>query len=462
MAEGKLITCGVSDTAAVTHICTDSREADGNTLFCAMRGERVDGHDYIPKASSLGCSAFLCERIPENLPALTYAAILVEDTEAALGRLAAAYRAETLSNLPITAVTGSVGKTTTKEMLSAVLSSACRVYKKEGNFNSTIGLPLSCLEISPAFEEAVLEMGMSGLGEIAAMTAAVRPDIALIANVGSSHLERLGSRENIARAKLEIAEGLREGGVLLVNGDEPLLADAEQAVTARDARVLRLSLAGAANADFTVSRMSTRDGGMVFDLSTPHGEWTDLWVPAMGEHLVWAAAFAAAVGQLRGLDAGQVRRGLASYRPAAMRQNSRVIGGVTILEDCYNAAPESMGAALKVLRMTPAARRIAVLGDMKELGENTEALHRGVGAEVVRQGVDALIAVGELGRFIAAGAAQAGMPPEAIRAVDTQCYEEAAAMLAEETKDGDCILFKASRAMALEKMAEALASKLKK
>ncbi|MBE6652021.1 MAG: UDP-N-acetylmuramoyl-tripeptide--D-alanyl-D-alanine ligase [Ruminococcaceae bacterium] len=465
MAGGRLVLFGMSENVGVTHICTDSREADGNTLFCAIRGERVDGHDYIPKAASLGCSVFLCERLPDDLPSVAYAAILVPDTVEAMGWMAGARREGDLDVLPVVAVTGSVGKTTTKEMIYAVLASARRVFKKDGNYNSTIGLPLSFLEIAPDTEGAVLEMGMSSRGEIASMTSAVRPDVAVIANVGSSHLEHLGTRENIARAKLEIAQGLRPGGTLLINGDEPLLAalgqdfDHDRPVIPQGIRVLRLSLAGADGADYTACNVTPRDRGMGFDLATPEGIWRDLWIPAMGEHLVWAAAFAAAVGQIQGLDEGQVKTGLATYRPADMRQNTRTLGGVTIIEDCYNAAPESMRAALRVLALTPAARRVAVLGDMRELGDNTEALHRGVGAEAVRQGVDLLVAVGELGQHIAQGAMDAGLPAEAVRSITgPEDYPAAARWLLGELGAGDCILFKASRAMALEKMAEAVAS----
>ena len=461
MAGGRVILRGGSEGMEITHICTDSREADGHTLFCAIRGERVDGHDYMEKAAEPGCAAFLCERLPDGIPVC--AAILVPDTVEAMGRMAGARRAGELAELPVTAVTGSVGKTTTKEMIYAVLSADRAVFKKDGNYNSTIGLPLSFMEIPVTAEAAVLEMGMSGRGEISAMTAAVRPDIAVIANIGSSHLEYLGTRENIARAKLEIARGLRAGGTLLINGDEPLLARLGQdfgediPVIPEEIRALRVSLAGAADADYSAENMTLRDGGMVFDLATPKGVWRDLYIPAVGEHLVWAASFAAAVGQLHGLTEGQVKTGLASYRPADMRQNIRSVGGVTVIEDCYNAAPESMGAALNVLRLTaaaPNARRIAVLGDMKELGEDTVALHRGVGKAAFDTGVDILVTVGELGTEIARGALEAGMSSDAIRITgggDT--YAETADYLKAILREGDHILFKASRSMKLETMA---------
>lgn len=456
----------------ITHICTDSREADENTLLCAIRGERVDGHRFIPGAAKAGCRAFLCERLPEGWERMTSespmgegmaAAILVPDTVEALSRLARARREDELTSLRITAVTGSVGKTTTKEMIAAVLSTSLSLFKKDGNFNSTIGLPLSFMEIPAPTEAAVLEMGMSARGEISAMTNAVCPDIAVIANIGTSHMEYLGSRESIARAKLEIAEGVREGGTLLVNGDEPLLSDMGELPAG--VRVLRLSLQGNPHADYTALNITARDGGMCFDLQTPEGLWSGLCVPALGEHLVWAASFAAAVGQLHGLDEGQVKAGLKAYRPADMRQNTCRVGDVTVIKDCYNAAPESMRAALGVLAMTagtcPPARRIAVLGDMKELGEDTVALHRGVGATCASSGVDLLVTVGELGAEIARGAMEAGLSPEHVLITgEADTYPATATRIREMLRAGDVLLFKASRSMALETIADAVIGEL--
>lgn len=456
----------------VTHICTDSREADAHTLFCAIRGERVDGHAYVSKAAELGCRAFLCERIPENLPDEA-ACIVVEDTVNALSSLASSRRGGDLGALTAVAVTGSVGKTTTKEMIAAVLAAGKTIFKKEGNYNSTIGLPLSVMEITPSVDTAVLEMGMSGRGEILSMTRGVRPDIAVITNIGSSHMELLGSRENIARAKLEIAAGLREGGVLLLNGDEPLLrdprglADDMSPAIPEGISVRYLSLAGDSDADYAVSGITSADGGSYFNLITPTEAWTRLFVPAVGEHMVWAGAFAAVVGSLCGLTEGQVRAGLAAYRPAKLRQSARDVEGITLIEDCYNAAPESMAAALRVLELTaetkqaPRGRRIAVLGDMKELGENTVTLHRGVGATAARMGVDLLVTVGELGAHIAEGALEAGMSPDAvIRTGEVNTYPDTARRLAALLAVGDTVLFKASRAMTLEVLAEALSAEL--
>ena len=464
MVGGELILRHISEETTVTHICTDSREADGGTLFCAIRGERVDGHNYMTKAAELGGRVFLCERIPDPLPADACAFIVAEDTVAALSALALSRREGEMRDLSAVAITGSVGKTTAKEMTAAVLSMGKTLFKKDGNFNSTIGLPLSFMEIPADTECAVLEMGMSSRGEIAAMTRAVRPSIAMIVNIGSSHLEYLGTRENIARAKLEIASGLSEGDTLLINGDEPLLANLGQdfgedlPVIPEGVRVLRLSLTGNENADYQAVNITPRDGGMVFDLATPSGIWQDLYVPAVGQHFVWAASFAAAVGQLSGLHEGQVRAGLASYRPAAMRQDIREIGGITLMVDCYNAAPESMKAALSALSLIAGChRRIAVLGDMKELGENTVALHRSVGVFAAEGGIDLLITVGELGAEIAKGAMEAGMSPDAIRITGGKdTYEATADYLKSILRVGDHVLFKASRSMALETMVEAL------
>ncbi len=471
--EGTLVKApNAIDDVTVRHICTDSREADEDTLFVALPGERVDGHDFLPAAARLGARVFLCaySRCPVDLPT-GCVAILVNNTEAALARLAATWREEALANTAVVAVTGSVGKTTTKEMMWAVLSAGAEglanrhenmlqslngarqqpaVFKKDGNFNSTVGLPLSVQEIPAKTPAAVLEMGMSARGEIQAMSTAVHPDIGVVSNIGTSHLERLGTRENIALAKLEIADGMRKGGILLLNGDEALLLPHAIHLPA-DVQALYVSLADAPHATFRVRDMVAKGNGTVFSLTTPDGILSSLFVPAPGEHMVWAAAFSAAVGCLLGLTAEEICRGLLAYRPAAMRQTLRTVGHVTFLEDYYNAAPESMKAALSVLALTAKGRRVAVLGDMLELGPDTERLHRQVGEEAVRAGVDLLITVGDLGAHIAAGARAAGIHETSLRHVpDASAYEAEGPRLAALFEVDDTVLFKASRAMGLE------------
>ena len=454
---GELILRGTATPPTVQYVCTDSREADGDTLFCAIRGERVDGHTYMANTQGLGCVAFLCERIPEGLKP-PFAAVVVADTVAALSELARAYREAYLSTLTPVAVTGSVGKTTTKECVAAVLSQGGELFKKEGNFNSVIGLPLSVLEIPETCESAVLEMGMSGFGEISAMTAAVHPHIAMITNVGHSHMEMLGSREGIARAKLEISESMVAGDILVINGDEPLLGDPVTApLRARGVRVLRLSMQDQ-TADAYLHSIRPVEGGMTFDLRVDGTLWRDLTIPSVGNHMVWAAGFAAVTGYCLGMTAEQVGRGLASYVPAAMRQNVYGHQGMTVIEDCYNASPESMKAAFSVLRLTAKSRMIAVLGDMKELGDASVALHRQTGEALVKLcGTDLrLITVGALGEEISRGAEQAGLPKDHISVcLEDKPYPQAVASLKGLCSAGDTLLFKASRSMGLEEIIKA-------
>lgn len=452
---GELILCGMSETPAVQYACTDSREAGEGTLFCAIRGERVDGHNYMPSTVGQGCRTFLCERIPERMEP-PFAAVLVKDTVGALSSLAQAYRKTYLGDLIPVAVTGSVGKTTTKECVAAVLSVGKTVFKKDGNFNSVIGLPLSVLEIPNTCERAVLEMGMSGFGEISAMTSAVHPHIAMITNIGHAHMELLGSRENIAKAKLEIAESMAEGDILLVNGDEPLLGEQAIApVKAKGVRVLRLSMSDS-QAEVYINHVSPEADGMRFDLAVMGETWRDCLIPSMGIHMVWAAAFAAVTGYCLGMSCDEVKAGLASYVPAAMRQNVYEVGGVTVIEDCYNASPESMRAAFSVLALTARSRMIAVLGDMKELGESSAELHRETGKALMTttQGRElCLLTVGELGAEIAQGAMQTGLSPERVYMFSEDApYTQTAAHLKGMLREGDTLLFKASRSMRLEEI----------
>ncbi len=457
-ATNGVLRCPGHHQPRISAICTDSREADAETLFCAMVGERVDGHNYIKAAMSLGCAAVLCEKQPKE----EICSVMVSHTVTALARLAETYKRTYLPDLCTIAVTGSVGKTTTKECIAAVLADRERIFKKEGNFNSTIGLPLSVMEMSPDRTAAVLEMGMSGFGEIASMSHTVHPDVACIVNVGSSHMEHLGSREGIAKAKMEIIEGMRAGGVLLINGDEPLLIPVHNRCENRGIRCLRVSLTDS-TADFYVENATAAEDRMTFDLYTPDGIFRGLTVPAPGYHMVWAAAFAAAVGVLRGMDCEGVQKGLSTYRPAGLRQNITQEQGVTFIEDCYNAAPESMAAALSVLKLTAKGRMIAVLGDMKELGDDTVSLHRAVGQKVAALAEDGrevcLVTVGDLGEEIARGAAEI-LPADCIFiSHDTAPYDAVVDHLKAMIREGDTVLFKASRAMTLEVIAAAIRSK---
>ena len=433
-----------------SYICTDSREADKDTMFVAIRGERVDGHDYIGQAIAAGCRCFLCEYVPGEICAKHVGAAVVEDSVAAFCQLAKSYRIEKFGDrdpMRTVAVTGSVGKTTTKEMVAAVLRQEINLYTAQGNFNSEIGMPMSLMSAGAHHRAAVLEMGMSARGEISRMSRTACPTVAMITNVGSSHLEYLGTRENIAAAKLEVADGLRHGGYLLLNADEPLLAG-------KYAEGRRTVYIGIDNPEADVRAENIRytaDGCTVFDLHTRHEVRTDVRIPALGRHMVMASLFAAVTGKIFHLSDAQIRAGILSYKAAPMRQQIERVGNVTLLCDCYNASPESMRAALHALLELPVqGRRYAVLGDMLELGTQSAMLHEQVGMAAA-QNVDVLLTVGALGAHIAEGARKVG-GCEVHAFVGEDAKKQAAQALCELLAPEDALLLKASRGMRLEEI----------
>lgn len=433
-----------------SYICTDSREADKDTMFVAIRGERVDGHDYIGQVIEAGCRCILCEYVPHDICAKRVGAAVVEDSVAAFCQLAKSYRIEKFGEIDpmrTVAVTGSVGKTTTKEMVAAVLRRELNLYAAQGNFNSEIGMPMSLMQAGAHHRAAVLEMGMSARGEISRMSLTACPTVAIITNVGSSHLEYLGTRENIAQAKLEVADGLRSGGYLLLNADEPLLAG-------KYAEGRRTVYVGIDNKDADVRAENiryTEDGYTVFDLHTRHEVRYDVRVPALGKHMVMAAMFAAVTGKIFHLSDAQIRAGILDYTGMPMRQQIERVGGVTLLCDCYNASPESMRAALQALStISVSGRRIAVLGDMLELGEQSTQLHRSTGAYAAGV-LDVLLTVGEKGEEIAKGAREAG-GCKVHAFTGEHAKAEAASMLCSMLSSDDALLLKASRGVRLEEI----------
>lgn len=427
-------------------ICTDSREADAETAFVALRGERVDGHDYIGAALERGCKLTICERSNETIQRANASAILVGDSERALSHMARGYKRNL--RCKTVAITGSIGKTTTKEMVAAVLSQKKRVYRTEGNHNSVIGMPLSVMQIAKDCEYAVLEMGMSGFGEIARMSMAAEPDIAIVTNIGTSHMELLGSRENICRAKLEILGGLKRGGALLLNGDEPLL----RGVTGRDFNTYYVSLERT-DADFYARNIRMENGCTYFDAVWSGGICRDLCMCVLGRHNVYAGLYSFAVGILSGMSAEEIRLGLLSYATVGMRQNRYRFKDITLIEDCYNAAPESMKAAIDVLSETSFGRSIAVLGDMLELGTDSGAMHRSVGEHLAAQFVDVLFALGMGGAEIAHGAILKGMDPLSVYCnEDRDDVARIGDALISALRPNDTVLFKASRSVRLERL----------
>lgn len=458
---GKLFLKGLDDSVAFSYIATDSREADRETLFAAMRGERVDGHDYMEKALALGDRVFLCERIPSALVdgKNAFGAVVVENTEKALGLLASAY-SDAIEHKTV-AVTGSVGKTTTKEWIAAVLGEKYVLHKTKANHNSTLGMPMSLLEMEEGHTASVLEMGMSGFGEISYMSRIAKPDIACITNIGTSHMEILGSRENICRAKLEILDGLAPTGVVIANGDEILLSPLRTC----GGRSVFVSV-DAFDSDYHATNIRYGEGDTTFDVIMADGRTlADIHLDTLGKPFVYGALFAIAVGFEMGMDEDSIRAGLGRFQNAAMRQNITEQSGITIIEDCYNASPESMRAAADIMKTLAAqkegARCVAILGDMRELGEQSEKLHREVGAYFARAGLDVLLTTGELAVAIALGATEAGMASDSI-AIFHDCEErEAIAKRALRIlKKGDILLVKASRAIGAEKTLALIREKL--
>ena len=433
-----------SSSQIIKNISLDSREIEEGTLFIAIKGERFDGHDYIGRAFEDGAACILAERIPYKVKGNV---ILVDSTLEALAALARHHRR--MVDPRTVAITGSVGKTTTKEFVYAVLKRRFHTHKTDKNFNNEIGLPLTILKMERDVEALVLEMGMSFKGEIAHLSRTAEPDLAIITNIGSSHIENLGSREGIRDAKMEITEGLRGNGKLMLNADEPLLAGIEGAVYVG---------VDSEKADFRAVNIRDDGTGITFDVVYDGGKCADLRINTLGRHNVLNAAFAYAVGHRFGMEDDEIRAGLLEFENAAMRQNIYDFEGKIFIEDCYNASPESMKASLAVLGRSASVRggrRIAVLGNMLELGRYSRELHREVGAEVVKNNVDVLFCFGVDAGEIGEGAIEAGMAAgNVVKVPDIGSATELGEKLKAELRPGDNVLFKASRGVKLERVIE--------
>lgn len=430
---------GAENDPIITGFATDSREAGAGILFVPIKGERADGHDYIEKAFELGSPASFSEREPVHGGAI----IQVKDCRAALQKTAAWYRSR--FTCPIVGVTGSVGKTTLKEMVAQVLTAGFKVHKTAGNQNSQLGVPMTVCGMEKNHTAAVIEMGISMPGEMAKIAAVVKPTCAVMSNIGVSHIEYLKTRENIMAEKAHIADYIAEDGVLFVNGDDDLLPTLKN--TAK-CKVVTYGLSP--QCDWRASSFNEADKGTFFTCTSPAGDRTELFIPAAGKHNVQNAVAAMAVARHLGIPAENAARALAAFKSPAMRQQMKEIGGVTVIDDSYNASPDSMKSALSVLESrNVSGKKIAVLADMLELGSYAEEGHRSVGQFAAQHGVTDLIAVGELARHIAAGYGSS-----AKLAADNT---EAIAMLKELLSPGDAVLVKGSRGMHTEEIVAAIA-----
>lgn len=429
----------------VTSVTTDSRNVPAGSLFIPIVGEKFDGHRFIDAALDQGAAGVLCAKLPEDLrPDKFY--IKVADTRLALKDLARHYREK--FTLPVAQITGSVGKTTTKDMVASVLGQKYRVLKTEGNFNNELGLPLTLFRLTREHEICVLEMGMNHFGEISYLVHIAPPDVAVITNIGDAHIENLGSREGILQAKGEIFETMTPDGLAVLNGDDPLLRPLAGKL------VPQTVLCGEDHQPpyeaLSVHSLGAR--GVECTIKTPQATFP-VTIPAPGAHMIYPTLMACAIGERYGLTPQELQRGIEAFVPTKMRMNVLHQGGITILDDGYNANPQSMRAALEILSQTEGTYRAAVLGDMFELGDLGPELHRSMGEWAVDLGnIDSLLAVGELAWNIYDAAREKGMAG-ALYAKDRNTAKE---ILPNFIRPGAVILVKASRGMAFEEITREL------
>lgn len=423
----------------VTSISTDTRTIEKDSVFIALKGERFDGHDFAEKAMEMGAAAVITERAVQGARC-----IIVDSTAKALLDLAGYYRNK--FNVKTVGVTGSVGKTTTKDMIALVVSQKYKTLKTEGNHNNEIGLPQTLFGLDNSYEAAVIEMGMSHFGEISRLSMCAQPDVCVITNIGVSHIENLGSQENILKAKLEILDGAKYEAPLILSKDDKLLAKAE---INSDRKVYYYSVSKK-NCDVYASSVKTDGEGINFNIHYD-GKKYPARINCLGEHNVKNALAAFCVGIVLEIPAEDIVKGISEFRPEGMRQNITEKNGVKCIVDCYNAAPDSMKASLSVLSQAKTeGKRICVLADMLELGKNARQYHAKVGEYVAASKADYLLCFGENSECYIEGAVKKGFNAENCRHFENR--DDLASYLKEIIKSGDTVLFKGSRGMKLEEV----------
>ncbi|WP_316637322.1 UDP-N-acetylmuramoyl-tripeptide--D-alanyl-D-alanine ligase [uncultured Ruminococcus sp.] len=427
----------------ITSIVTDSRKAGEGSLFAAIKGARVDGHRFIPAVAEQGAVCVLCEEKPD----IDINYIRVDSTLVALKGIAEYYRS--LFTIPFIGITGSVGKTSTKEFISAVLAQKYNVHKTGGNFNNELGVPITLFGLEEEHEVAVIEMGISGFGEMTRLSKMVKPDISVITNIGYCHLENLGDRDGVLRAKTEMFRYLKKDGVIILCHDDDKLR------TVTDYHGIRPIFYGTGNDEYRAENITEKGLDGIGCTLIHHARMDDsvedvridVTIPTMGRHNVLNALCAMAVGTQLGLSADEIKRGLESFENVGSRNHIIKTDTLTIIDDCYNANPTSTKAGLDTLSKL-GGRRIAILGDMKELGKDELTLHREVGAYAKEVGIDMLVAVGPLSEATAEGYGEGAYYAATVE----RCIDRIKRYL----RPGDTILVKASHSMQFERIVEAL------
>lgn len=432
---GKYVGEEALKNTAITSVERDSRAVKDGSLFLAIKGERVDGHDFIEKCYDSGALCAICEKAPEN-PKKPY--ILVDSTLNAVKDIAKAYREK--FDIPVVGVSGSVGKTSTKEMLYAVLSQKFKTHKTQGNLNNELGVPLTILSMPEEAQAAVIEMGISDFGEMTRLARVAQPTICVLTIIGCCHLENLGDRDGVMKAKTEMFKYARDGAEFILNGDDDKLS------TITDVSGKKPIFFGidSKNDYYAEDIENNGEGGVSCKLCFGDTK-LDVTIPAIGTYMVSNALAAAAAGKLLGLSDEQIKKGVEAYKTVGSRANVINNGKIRIIDDCYNANPTSVKASLETLKNFN-GRTVAVLGDMKELGTDELQLHFDTGAYAKQIGIDVVLAAGPLAKSLADGA-------------DGKWYEtkeELIKALPEIIKEGDTVLVKASHSMQFEKIVEFL------
>jgi UDP-N-acetylmuramoyl-tripeptide--D-alanyl-D-alanine ligase len=443
----------VAPEKLASRVCIDSREAQPGDLFVAIKGEKFDGHDFVGEVLGKSVAAVVIEReklgkVPGEGPF-----IVVENTREALGKIAAAYRRQ--YQVRAIAICGSNGKTSTKELVAAVLSEKIKTIKSEASFNNDIGVPLTLLKLAQETGAAVLEAGTNHPGELLPLLRLIQPGLGVITSIGREHLEHFRDLEGVLAEEGSLARVLPAEGTLFLNGDAP---ESRQLSEWTAARVIRVGRGDGNEWRITKTRMNA--SGTTFALETRVPKYSGEYATNLfGEHQVLNAAYAVAVGAELGLEREEIARGLSKCKPAKMRLEAKKIDDFMVLDDAYNANADSMAAALRTLQEFPCAgRRIAVLGDMAELGHAAAAAHAEIGRRAAEAGVNFLITVGNLSNTVATAAKLAGLQEVfAMRDVP-----EAAGMLKELVRSGDVVLVKASRSSKLERVVQSLEERFKK
>ena len=429
---GKLI-CG-DPKAEITNFQYDSREVGEGSLFVPIKGERVDGHKFIQQCFESGAAAVFTEYdAPEGADKPF---IRVDDTRAALQKAAAYYRSR-FPKLDLIGVTGSVGKTSTKEMIAAALSAGLNIMKTSGNKNSQIGMPLTMFDILPEHQAAVIEMGVSEFGEMDRLCDVSCPDIAVMTNIGNAHIENFKARENTRSEKLKITNHFDENGVLYLNGDDELLRELKGTLP-----FSTVTFGTGEDNDYYAKDITAEGLGTVFTCVND-GRETVFRIPALGVHNVCNALAAVAIARQLGISDADIQAGLSTYKNAPMRQQITQLEDITLIDDSYNASPEATKVSLDVLKSISKGRSIAVLADMLELGEQSAQLHYSVGQHLAQIGVDCLIAIGRLSENTARGAEENGCNDVSTAANNDEAFD----ILKTKLTKGCTVLVKGSRGM---------------